>query len=134
MCHQLYCNKPCEKCALHCCRHHCKNRHPPIWRRLTSASYVCNGCSIRSCRQNAKYYYRIQVAEQTYLEVLSDARKAINKTALEIDDLDRIISSLLKQGQPLNHPHVEPRAKRYSCIGKNFKPPTTIGSLGILFS
>lgn len=29
--------------------------------------------------------------------------QGINKTALELDDLDRLISPLLKQGQPLNH-------------------------------
>lgn len=35
--------------------------------------------------------------------MLSDARRGINKTALELDDLDRLISPLIKQGQPLNH-------------------------------
>ena len=50
-----------------------------------------------------KYYYRAQIAEQDYREVLSGTRRGINKTTLELDDLDRLISPLLKQGQPLNY-------------------------------
>ena len=47
--------------------------------------------------------YRAQIAEKGYRELLSESRRGINKTALELDDLDRLISPLLKQGQPLNH-------------------------------
>lgn len=103
MCSQRYCNRICGKCTLHDCHYHCEDYSAPICRRLTSAPYVCNGCGIRNCRQNLKYYYRAQIAEQDYHTVLSDSRKGINKTALELDDLDRIVSPLLKQGQPLNH-------------------------------
>lgn len=103
MCRQKYCNKLCGKCTLHYCHSYCKDYSAPICRRLTSPPYVCNGCGIRSCRQNIKYYYRAQIAENNYREVLSDTRRGINKTPLELDNLDRLISPLLKQGQPLNH-------------------------------
>ncbi len=103
MCRQKYCNKLCGKCTLHYCHSYCKDYSAPICRRLTSPPYVCNGCGIRSCRQDTKYYYRAQIAENNYREVLSDTRRGINKTPLELDNLDRLISPLLKQGQPLNH-------------------------------
>ena len=103
MCRQKYCNKLCGKCTLHYCHSYCKDYSAPICRRLTSPPYVCNGCGIRSCRQDIKYYYRAQIAENNYREVLSDTRRGINKTPLELDNLDRLISPLLKQGQPLNH-------------------------------
>lgn len=103
MCRQKYCNKLCGKCTLHYCHSYCKDYSAPICRRLTSLPYVCNGCGIRSCRQDIKYYYRAQIAENNYREVLSDTRRGINKTPLELDNLDRLISPLLKQGQPLNH-------------------------------
>jgi IS30 family transposase len=103
MCHHGYCNKLCGKCTLHYCHYNCEDYQAPVCRRLTSPPYVCNGCGLRNCRQDVKYYYRAQVAEQEYRAVLSDTRKGINKTALELDDLDRLISPLLKQGQPLSH-------------------------------
>ena len=103
MCHQRYCNKLCGKCTLHHCHSYCKDYAAPVCKRLTSPPYVCNGCGLRNCRQDTKYYYRAQIADKNYREVLSDTRRGINKTALELDDLDRLISPLIKQGQPLNH-------------------------------
>ena len=103
VCRQSYCNKLCGKCTLHYCYSYCEDYSASMCSRLISPPYVCNGCGIRSCRQDTKYYYRAQIAEQDYREVLSGTRRGINKTALELDDLDRLISPLLKQGQPLNH-------------------------------
>ena len=103
MCHQRYRNRMCGKCTPHYCHSYCEDYSAPVCRRLTSPPYVCNGCGIRSCRQDTKYYYRAQIAEKGYHELLSESRRGINKTALELDDLNRLISPLLKQGQPLNH-------------------------------
>lgn len=85
------------------CQRHCGDYQAASCHRLERAPYVCNGCGIRSCRQNTKYYYRAQYSNQNYHEVLSSSRSGINKTPLELDDMDRIISPLLKQGQPLGH-------------------------------
>lgn len=104
MCNQQYCyQKSCGKCTLHYCQHNCPEYEAPACARLKHAPYVCNGCNLRNCRQETKYYYRAQIAEQEYRSTLSAARKGLNCTALELDDIDRIISPLLKQGQPLNH-------------------------------
>ena len=100
MCNDRYCNRFCGKCTQHYCHNHCQDYHAPACRRLESAPYVCNGCGVRICRQKLEYYYRAQVADQSYHERLSTSRKGINKTALELDDMDRIVSPLLKQGQP----------------------------------
>lgn len=104
MCNQQYCyHKSCGKCTLHYCQHSCPEYEAPACSRLDHAPYVCNGCNLRNCRQETKYYYRAQVADQEYRGTLSTSRKGLNCTALELDDMDRIISPLLKQGQPLNH-------------------------------
>jgi IS30 family transposase len=70
---------------------------------LSRAPYVCNGCGTKSCRQSTKYYYRAGYAHQLYTEALSVSRRGVNKTPLELDDLDRLITPLLKNGQSLNH-------------------------------
>lgn len=103
MCNDGHCNKLCGKCTLRRCHSYCEDYKAPLCRRLEAAPHVCNGCGLRNCRQNTKYYYRAQIADQRYREMLSDSRKGINRTALELDDMDRLVSPLLKQGQPLNH-------------------------------
>lgn len=103
MCHNSYCNSLCGKCTLHNCHHTCPNYKAPVCGRLERAPYVCNGCGIRSCRQALKYYYRAQAADNSYRETLSETRRGINMTALELDDMNRVISPLLKKGQPLGH-------------------------------
>jgi len=104
MCNNRFCgNKLCGKCTQRSCQSYCRDYQAAACLRLERAPYVCNGCGIRSCRQNTKYYYRAQYADQHYREVLSSSRSGINKTPLELDNMDRIVSPLLKQGQPLGH-------------------------------
>lgn len=103
MCNNRFCNKLCGKCTQRICQWHCPDYYAPVCRQLERAPYVCNGCGIRSCRQSTKYFYRAQFADQSYRETLSSARSGINKTPLELDDIDRVVSPLLKQGQPLGH-------------------------------
>ena len=103
MCNKPYCYRVCGQCTLRYCHHNCEDYKAPVCKRLISAPYVCNGCSLRGCRQSVKYYYRAQFAEQDYRGTLTHTRKGINKTPLELDNLDKIISPLVKQGQPLNH-------------------------------
>lgn len=107
MCGDRFCRKKlCGKCTQRNCHSHCGDYQAAACRRLLRAPYVCNGCGIRSCRQNTKYYYRAQHADQQYREVLSASRSGINKTPLELDEMDRIVSPLLKQGQSLAHIYV----------------------------
>ncbi len=103
MCSNRYCGKLCGKCTQRSCHSNCDDYQAASCHRLGHAPYVCNGCSIRNCRQSMKYYYRAQYADQHYHEVLSSSRSGINKTPLELNDMDCIISPLLKQGQPLGH-------------------------------
>lgn len=104
MCGYSYCGKkPCGKCTQRHCHTHCDEYRAAACRRLERAPYVCNGCGVRGCRQDTKYYYRAQYADECYRETLSSSRSGLNKTPLELDDIDRIVSPLLRQGQSLGH-------------------------------
>ena len=115
MCNNRHCGKRlCGKCTQRNCHIYCREYQVAICVKLIRAPYVCNGCGMKSCRQSTKYYYRAGYADQRYREVLSETRKGINKTPLELDDMDRIISPLLKQGQPLGHIYVT-HGKELGC-------------------
>jgi len=104
VCRQSFCyNKLCGKCTQRSCHSHCEEYTPEVCLVLSRAPYVCNGCGLKNCRQSKKYYYRAQYAHQLYTETLSRSRQGINKTPLELDDLDRLVTPLLKNGQSLNH-------------------------------
>ena len=73
----------------------CKSTHKP--------PYVCNNCSKKQGCRKAKYYYRAKNAYDEYKATLSDSRVGINMEKEEFDRIDKLISTLLKAGQPISH-------------------------------
>lgn len=97
----LSCNRECRKCNI--CNKVCNDFEEGTCLRIRRAPYVCNGCPNRyNCRMT-KYYYRALSSYKTYRTKLAEARQGINMSELELSNLDRIISPLVKQGQSLSH-------------------------------
>ncbi len=97
----LSCNRECRKCNI--CNKVCNDFEEGICLRLKRAPYVCNGCSNRYNCKMTKYYYRALSSYKTYRTKLAEARQGINISELELSNLDRIISPLVKQGQSISH-------------------------------
>lgn len=95
------CNRDCRKCNL--CNKVCNDFEEGICLRLRRAPYVCNGCLNRYKCRMTKYYYRALSSHKLYKTKLSEVRRGINMSELEIANLDRIISPLVKQGQSISH-------------------------------
>lgn len=97
------CNRFCRTCSN--CNKVCADFVDGICIRLRRAPYVCNGCSHKySCRLS-KYYYKALSSYKNYRTKLSESRQGINITELELIQLDRIISPLVKHGQSISHIH-----------------------------
>ncbi|MEI3438394.1 MAG: hypothetical protein V8Q83_09525 [Blautia sp.] len=76
---------------------------PRLCDRLKKPPYVCNDCpQIRSCSHDF-YFYRANYANDIYSETKSSSRSGINQTPESLEQLDRLVSPLLLQGQPLSH-------------------------------
>ena len=116
------CNKVCRNCNI--CNKVCSDFEDGICLRLKRAPFVCNGCSHKiSCRLT-KYYYKALSSHKIYKTKLSESRQGINMTEFELNNLDRIISPLIKQGQSISHiykTHDIPcsRASLYKYIDNN---------------
>ena len=95
------CNKLCRKCNI--CNKVCSDFEEGICLRIQRAPYVCNGCPSRYNCRLTKYYYIALSSFKTYKAKLSEARQGINMSELELSNLDRIISPLIKQGQSISH-------------------------------
>lgn len=116
------CNKECKRCAD--CNHVCSDFEEGICFRLKRAPFVCNGCSEKYTCRLTKYYYKALPAFNSYRGLLSESRQGINLDELELTNLDRLVSPLIKQGQSVSHickTHEIPcsRASLYKYVSKN---------------
>ena len=116
------CKKECRQCKD--CNSVCPDFEDGICLRLKRAPFVCNGCSNRFNCRNTKYYYRALPSFNKYKDILSESRQDINMTELELSNLDKLISPLIKQGQSISHiyqTHDIPcsRSTLYRYLAKN---------------
>ena len=103
LCGNPHCTSFCSKCRSRRCSLYCTDFTPKMCRLLKSPPYVCNSCpKIRSCSHDF-FFYRAKYADDSYHAVKSSSRSGINQSPESLEQLDRLISPLLKQGQPLSH-------------------------------
>ena len=120
------CNSNCLKNCKNCihCNKVCPDFEDGICLRLKRAPYTCNGCKDKYGCKLTKYYYRALPSFNKYKSVLSESRQGINMTELELANLDRLISPLVKKGQSISHiyqTHDIPcsRSTLYRYLAKN---------------
>ena len=126
-CHRKnLCNPRCSKECRHCsyCNDVCSDFVDGTCFKLTHPPYVCNGCSEKFNCRLTKYYYRALPSFNSYKTTLTESRQGINMTELELSNLDRIVSPLIKKGQSISHIHKSndlpcTRATLYNYISKN---------------
>ena len=126
-CHRKnLCNPRCSKECRHCnhCNSVCSDFIDGTCLRLIRAPYVCNGCTQKFSCKLTKYYYRALPSFNAYKTVLSESRQGINLTDLELSNLDKIVSPLIKNGQSISHIHKTndlpcSRATLYNYVSKN---------------
>lgn len=116
------CKKKCKQCKD--CNSVCPDFEDGICFRLKHSPYVCNGCSNRFNCRSTKYYYRALPSFNKYKNILSESRQGINMTELELSNLDKLISPLIKKGQSISHiyqTHDNPcsRSTLYRYLSKN---------------
>jgi len=101
LCKGLKCRFPCRQCQY--CHRHCKHFEQKVCEKLQKAPFVCNGCSRKSACRLEKHFYRANIAQKEYREVLSASREGIDVTCDEFKNLDDLISPLVKKGQSIAH-------------------------------
>lgn len=76
----------------------------PICPQLLKAPFVCNACRKKriSCSFDKQFYYA-KKAQQTYEELLSEAREGIPLNKESFYQMDQIISEGINKGQHLYH-------------------------------
>lgn len=113
-----YCDcSPCEKPKLSQCRQcrFCNQRCEAFKEeqcvRLSQPPYVCNGCLERRSCTLRKFLYDPAYADNEYHITLSESREGFNLTEREIQEIDLLVSPLLRKGQSVHHIVVHHKAE-----------------------
>lgn len=85
------CHDACPEYVTIKCRKHEK---PP---------YVCNACENRRYCNDDRYFYDARVADKQASECRSESRKGIHLTDAELADLNSLLTTNIRKGQPLSH-------------------------------
>jgi IS30 family transposase len=101
VCLDRHCRRPCSSCIF--CNERCPDFVFDACRSLTRFPHVCNGCSTKRHCYRDKYFYRSVLAQRKSHDRNVSARQGINLDESQLDELDSLVSPLVKKGQSLNH-------------------------------
>ena len=97
VCGNLSCSSLCSKCRSRKCASFCPSFTTAKCELLKKPPYVCNACpKLRRCSHDF-FFYRAKHSHDTSLELRSSSRSGINLSPEELDQLDRLVSPLIKK-------------------------------------
>lgn len=109
VCKNPYCSLSCVLCRKVDCTKVCPAYAPVTCSFTNRPPYVCNVCSRRrGCTADRAYYIATQ-ANAMAIKRFSDARAKPQTQGDKLDVLDRLVTPLVKKGQPLTHIYSEHR-------------------------
>ncbi len=97
------CIKGKRQCQSACggCIENCPDYLEEFCARYEKSPFVCNSCEKRMRCRLRRMLYDAKYAQEQYENLLSESRKGISLSEAELDQINGIVSPLLKQGQSL---------------------------------
>ncbi len=98
-----------DDCPMYCyacpkdCHNFCMEYSTKKCRKYDKPPYVCNGCENRRYCDDDRYFYDARVADRQSRECRSESRKGIHLSYEELDDLNTILTTNIRKGQPIAH-------------------------------
>ena len=93
------CHKECRQCSK--CNDVCPEFEKDLCERLVKAPYVCNGCDRYVGCKRIKFIYNGNEAQRAYEKTLKTSRTGHNVTKEEIEQINKVVSPLVLQGQSI---------------------------------
>lgn len=108
------------------CQSYCKNLEIDLCDKLKSSPHVCNGCTTKHGCRKAKYYYNATTANLQYQELLTESRKKMHYTELELEILNNDFYNLVINTKSIYH-----SITVINSMGFNFKRKTIYRQIGV---
>lgn len=103
ICNLNGCRNKCSRCTRYDVPQHCSKFKEYTCKRIKRFPYVCNGCKRRFCCTLDKYEYSPNQAQNSYSNLLVDARKGFNLTNDEFVAIDNALKEGIDNGLSINH-------------------------------
>lgn len=108
------CTSRCVFCKKMRCSDICSYYKPRQCEKLEKPPYVCNGCPKKANCMMDRKVYSSKYAQDTYETLLTTSREGINQTPESIQQLDDLLSPLIKKGQSIAHIYAS-HAEEIAC-------------------
>lgn len=107
VCRNPFCTFQCVNCRKFDCTKLCSAYASVTCSHVSNPPYVCNVCQLRrGCTSDRAYYVATQ-AHAMAMRRFSNARSKPQTQGDELDALDKLVTPLIKKGQPLTHIYSE---------------------------
>ena len=93
--------RQCRSCPH--CTENCSEFEEEVCPRIAKPPYVCNGCKEKKKCTLRKYEYRPLAAQDAYKRSLSESRQGFAVNPQELEQINALISPLIKHGQSVHH-------------------------------
>lgn len=131
LCSSCTSSKYCKHCIQRDCTKRCKKYQEMFCPVVSKPPYTCNACNRKSSCRFEKFYYRASSAHKTYLTNLREARQGINLEPWELDELDKLVSPLIRQGQSIAHIYAT-HAREIPCSIRSLYEYISQGLLSVI--
>ena len=103
LCGKESCNRLCYVCREIDCQTVCRAYDDHSCPRLEKPPYVCNVCPTRRKCKMDRAYYMAQQADAVAKRRYAEARSKPRIESQELAELDKLVTPLIRKGQPLTH-------------------------------
>lgn len=107
ICHNNHCNDKCVLCTRKDCHKYCKKYVSVKCNKFNSIPYVCNTCYEKKLCNKDRYLYSAKYADAVVTRRRSETRSGIRISEENMNKLDKLVTRLIKKGQPLTHIYAE---------------------------
>ena len=101
------------------CQEFCKNFEIDLCEKLKSSPHVCNGCTTKNGCRKAKYYYNAESANTQYQNSLSNTRKKLHYTEIELNILNNDFYYLVINTKSIYHSLITINSNGYTFNAKS---------------
>lgn len=103
VCGDYDCTSACVSCRKARCGEICIFYEPRQCEKLKKPPYVCNACGKRSACLMERKIYSSKYAQDAYESLRTTSREGINQTPESIQQMNDILTPLIKKGQSIAH-------------------------------
>lgn len=106
-CDEEACNTKCRLCRGVDCTKVCDRYVSVACHKFDSPPYVCNNCKDKKLCNKDKYIYSAKFADVAVTRRRSESRQGVRLSDEKKEELDELVTRLVKKGQPLTHIYAE---------------------------